>query len=91
MVKVRVEESVARLDRLRIQQDLFKQRITLSSLVDLAISYDTLLFQRTWESYAHGLPLSSLGLHLLITGWSVLYVALIAATSVVGNFARVKA
>jgi hypothetical protein len=38
----RMEENIAWLDRLQIQQDLFKQGITLSSLVDFALSHDTL-------------------------------------------------
>jgi hypothetical protein len=87
----RMEENIARLDRLQSQQFLFNRGISLSSLVGFAFSYDKPLFDKTWEAYAPGLPLSFLGLFMLIIGWCGSYIALVAIDLLLSSYTRAKA
>ena len=64
--------------------------MTLSSFVDFAFNYDMHLFQKTWESYAPGLPLSFVGLFLAILGWCASYIVLLAVSLLIGGYARAE-
>jgi hypothetical protein len=87
----RMEENIARLDRLQAQQVVFKDGVSLGSLATFAFSYDKPLFDKTWEAYVPALPLSFVSILLLIIGWSGSYAALTAGAAVLRSTATADA
>jgi len=78
---VRMNETVARLDRLRKQQRSLKEGSAFERFATFVASYDPSLAQRTWDAYTFALPLSGDGILFAFVGYvvSLLGLLLLAA------------
>ena len=68
---LRMNETIARLDRLRTQQRLMKQGTALERFATFVTSYDPPLAQRTWDAYTFAVPVSSEGILFAGMGYVV--------------------
>jgi|SRR6266487_3200308 hypothetical protein len=66
---LRMNENIARLDRLRKQQQTMREGSAFERFATFVTSYDPPLAQRTWDAYKFGLPLSVDGIVFALVGY----------------------
>ena len=79
---VRMEDNIARLGRLRAQQDALREGGSFRRFVDFAANVDGPLFKRTAQDYAPALPLTLEGIVSAVGGFfATFFMLLLGARS----------
>jgi DUF2937 family protein len=81
----RMEEYVARLDRLNAQQSVLANGVTFGAIMAVVLDYDPQLMSRAWDAYTLAIPITPTGFIFAIIGWVVGYTALLLLAFIGGS------
>ena len=77
---VRMAENIARLSRLRAQQDALREGGSFRRFVDFAVNVDGPLMRKTMDDYAPAVPLTIEGAVSAVGGFFVVFFVLLAGS-----------